>query len=141
MSCLWRTGGSAGIGRAVALALAAEGVTVTVMARRQERLDAVVSDMSCKVCRIRTILFHIPAHCARHGTLAGAPGCRRQRAELQGLRLPHAFFCRHAFKRSGVTVAMIAHRVARSTWVLSYLSLEVLRKIAVVVMPHGKDCP
>lgn len=46
------TGGSAGIGRAVALALAAEGVTVTVMARRQERLDAVIQDMSCKGCAV-----------------------------------------------------------------------------------------
>lgn len=42
-------GGSAGIGRAVALTLAENGVMVTIMARRQERLDAVVSKMKTKV--------------------------------------------------------------------------------------------
>ena len=39
------TGASAGIGRASALALAAEGAKVVITARRQERLDALVAEI------------------------------------------------------------------------------------------------
>ncbi len=42
------TGASAGIGRAVAELAAAEGATVVVSARRNERLDAVVSGIAAK---------------------------------------------------------------------------------------------
>jgi 3-oxoacyl-[acyl-carrier protein] reductase len=40
------TGASAGIGRASALALAAEGAKVVITARRQERLDALVAEIN-----------------------------------------------------------------------------------------------
>jgi NADP-dependent 3-hydroxy acid dehydrogenase YdfG len=40
------TGASAGIGRASALALAAEGARVVITARRQERLDALASEIN-----------------------------------------------------------------------------------------------
>ena len=40
------TGGSMGIGKAVARGLAAEGVNVAILARGQEALDAVVADLS-----------------------------------------------------------------------------------------------
>jgi len=40
------TGASAGIGRASALALAAEGAKVVITARRQERLDALASEIN-----------------------------------------------------------------------------------------------
>jgi shikimate 5-dehydrogenase len=39
------TGGSAGIGRAVALGLSDNGAIVTVLARRKDRLDAVVEQL------------------------------------------------------------------------------------------------
>jgi NAD(P)-dependent dehydrogenase (short-subunit alcohol dehydrogenase family) len=39
------TGGSAGIGRAVALGLSDNGAVVTVLARRKDRLDAVVEQL------------------------------------------------------------------------------------------------
>src|SRR5574341_1552896 len=38
------TGASAGIGRGIALALAAEGVRLAVMARRRERLEALAKE-------------------------------------------------------------------------------------------------
>ena len=40
------TGASAGIGRASALALVAEGAKVIITARRQERLDALASEIN-----------------------------------------------------------------------------------------------
>ncbi|MES2690088.1 MAG: SDR family NAD(P)-dependent oxidoreductase, partial [Bacteroidota bacterium] len=40
------TGASAGIGRASALALAAEGAKIVITARRQERLDALASEIN-----------------------------------------------------------------------------------------------
>ena len=43
------TGASAGIGRGIALALAAEGVRLAVMARRRERLESLVQDARAKV--------------------------------------------------------------------------------------------
>jgi NADP-dependent 3-hydroxy acid dehydrogenase YdfG len=43
--CGVAAGASAGIGRAVALALNENGVTVTVLARRKDRLDAVVQQL------------------------------------------------------------------------------------------------
>ena len=42
------TGASAGIGRATALALSAEGASVVVSARRADRLDAVVQEIAAK---------------------------------------------------------------------------------------------
>lgn len=41
------TGASSGIGRAVALALVREGAAVVLHARRKERLDALVAEVSC----------------------------------------------------------------------------------------------
>ena len=57
------TGGSAGIGRAAALAFAANGARVAVMGRRKERLDAVVE--------------HLPAGLAVVGDLDVAEDCKR----------------------------------------------------------------
>src|SRR5262245_24875590 len=39
------TGGSRGLGRALALRLSAEGAKITLIARREEELDAVVSEI------------------------------------------------------------------------------------------------
>ncbi len=43
------TGASAGIGRGIALALAAEGVRLAVMARRRERLEALAQEANAKL--------------------------------------------------------------------------------------------
>nr|WP_235736355.1 SDR family NAD(P)-dependent oxidoreductase [Nocardioides alcanivorans] len=52
------TGGSRGLGRALALAYAAAGATVVVASRRQEACDAVVAEIA-----------------ANHGTAALAVAC------------------------------------------------------------------
>ena len=44
--CNTPAGGSAGIGRAVALGLSNNGAIVTVLARRKDRLDAVVQQLN-----------------------------------------------------------------------------------------------
>lgn len=44
----WITGGGSGIGKAMALHLAAEGATVAVSGRRQEKLDEVVSAIAAR---------------------------------------------------------------------------------------------
>jgi NAD(P)-dependent dehydrogenase (short-subunit alcohol dehydrogenase family) len=59
------TGGSAGIGRAVALGLSDNGATVTVLARRKDRLDAVVAQLH----GVRLVLQSIEgpaANCRTH---------------------------------------------------------------------------
>ena len=61
------TGGSAGIGRAAALAFGANGARVAVMGRRKERLDAVVE--------------HLPTGLAVVGDLTVPEDCKRAVAE------------------------------------------------------------
>jgi len=46
------TGASAGIGRGIALALAAEGVRLAVTARRRERLEALAQEAGAKMAII-----------------------------------------------------------------------------------------
>ena len=49
--CNTPAGGSAGIGRAVALGLSNNGAIVTVLARRKDRLDAVVKELPQVITR------------------------------------------------------------------------------------------
>ncbi len=49
-----RVGGSAGIGKATALAFSENGAIVTITGRRQERLDAVTKQMK-QVCFISSL--------------------------------------------------------------------------------------
>jgi short-subunit dehydrogenase len=49
------TGASAGIGRASALALAAEGAKVVITARRQERLDALASEINAMNTQVYSV--------------------------------------------------------------------------------------
>ena len=67
------TGASAGIGRGIALALAAEGVRLAVMARRRERLEALAKETGAKLVIIESDFLE-----------AGAPQ-RIAEAALQGL--------------------------------------------------------
>jgi len=64
------SGGSDGIGRAIAEKLAGEGAHVVICARNQEKLDAVVSAIGGK-CRIR------------HKSLCGHDQQSRQRARAR----------------------------------------------------------
>jgi 3-oxoacyl-[acyl-carrier protein] reductase len=69
------TGASAGIGRGIALALAAEGVRLAVMARRRERLEALAREAGAKLVIIECdfMLPEAPQRIAQ-AALAGLGG-------------------------------------------------------------------
>ncbi|WP_030025113.1 SDR family NAD(P)-dependent oxidoreductase [Streptomyces monomycini] len=67
------TGASEGIGRALARRLAANGYTITAVARSQERLDALAGELG-------------PRHHALAADLATEAGCHRVRQALQNTR-------------------------------------------------------
>jgi gluconate 5-dehydrogenase len=71
------TGGSSGIGRAIAVALARAGAAVVVVARRQEQLSETVAELTAEGCRAGWVSADL-------GTRAGVDAAAEQAAAVFG---------------------------------------------------------
>lgn len=81
------TGGSSGIGKAIAGALARAGASVVIVARKEAELTATVEELTADGCRAAWVSGDLSTRGRRaHGGGAGGRGVRRARHPRQQRR-------------------------------------------------------